>query len=176
MFGGYILLMLVCYVLVVPEPVVGFVGNSGRPTCGQNAVPSLARPSRSSSALQMVFSPKEALAIEKMKNPQKFESTIQGLMKAKRLSRAQAEKRYGEFLLDPDGFALQAAAAEREEKGYKDWKEQAIAKSADPEATRKRIDEFQKRNSIKGTAIILVFFTAVVVYGQMNPYVPPGSL
>lgn len=45
----------------------------------------------SKSALN-VFGPKQALAIEKRKNPQAFESTIQGLMKTKGLSRADAEK------------------------------------------------------------------------------------
>ena len=39
-----------------------------------------------------VFGPKQALAIERRKNPQAFESTIQGLMKTKNLSRAQAEQ------------------------------------------------------------------------------------
>eukprot|EP00543_Licmophora_paradoxa_P019302 CAMPEP_0202464656 /NCGR_PEP_ID=MMETSP1360-20130828/62632_1 /ASSEMBLY_ACC=CAM_ASM_000848 /TAXON_ID=515479 /ORGANISM="Licmophora paradoxa, Strain CCMP2313" /LENGTH=154 /DNA_ID=CAMNT_0049088055 /DNA_START=132 /DNA_END=592 /DNA_ORIENTATION=- len=107
-----------------------------------------------------VFSPKEALSIERLKNPKKTEATIAGLMKSKKLTRAQAEKRYGEFLLDPDGFALRAADAQMREKGYKDWKERAIGESDDPEATRKRIDEFQAKNSIKGTAIILVFFSA----------------
>jgi hypothetical protein len=42
--------------------------------------------------LNMVFGPKQALAIEKRKNPQAFEATIQGLMKTKGLSRADAEK------------------------------------------------------------------------------------
>jgi hypothetical protein len=40
----------------------------------------------------MVFGPKQAIAIEKRKNPQAFESTIQGLMKTMKLSRANAEK------------------------------------------------------------------------------------
>jgi hypothetical protein len=39
-----------------------------------------------------LFGPKQALAIEKRKNPQAFESTIQGLMKTKSLSRQDAEK------------------------------------------------------------------------------------
>jgi hypothetical protein len=43
-------------------------------------------------SLNMVFGPKQALAIEKRKNPQAFESTIQGLMRTKGLSRADAEK------------------------------------------------------------------------------------
>ncbi len=47
---------------------------------------------RSGSTKLMVFGPKQALAIEKRKNPQAFESTIQGLMKTKRLTREQAEK------------------------------------------------------------------------------------
>jgi hypothetical protein len=46
----------------------------------------------SSTNLNMVFGPKQAIAIEKRKNPQAFESTIQGLMKTMKLSRANAEK------------------------------------------------------------------------------------
>lgn len=46
----------------------------------------------SSTSLNMVFGPKQALAIEKRKNPQAVESTIQGLMKTKSLTRAQAEE------------------------------------------------------------------------------------
>lgn len=132
------------------------------------------KPARASSVSLNVFSSKEALGIEKMKNPRKTEQTIQGLMKAKKLTRAQAEQRYGEFLLDPDGFALRAADEQIREKGYKDWKERAIGESDDPEATRQRIDEFQKRNSLKGTAIILLFFGSVVIFNGMNPYIPPG--
>jgi len=47
---------------------------------------------RASTSLNMVFGPKQALAIEKRKNPQGFESTIQTLMKTNNLSRPDAEK------------------------------------------------------------------------------------
>ena len=127
-----------------------------------------------STSLNMIFGPKQALAMEKKKNPQQFERTIINLMKTKKLTREQAEDRYGAFLLDPEGFALRAAEEDRRASGL-DWKEAAIARSSDPDATRKRIDEFQKKNSIKGTAIIIVFFTAVVVYNSLNPYVPPSA-
>eukprot|EP00563_Minutocellus_polymorphus_P001203 CAMPEP_0181045946 /NCGR_PEP_ID=MMETSP1070-20121207/14084_1 /TAXON_ID=265543 /ORGANISM="Minutocellus polymorphus, Strain NH13" /LENGTH=166 /DNA_ID=CAMNT_0023124519 /DNA_START=64 /DNA_END=564 /DNA_ORIENTATION=+ len=127
--------------------------------------------SRLTTALN-VFGPKQALAIEKAKNPAKFEATVEGLMSTKGLTRGQAEKRYGEFLIDPDGFALQAAEQERREKGYKDWVEQAVAKSDNPEATRKRIEEFTKRNQIKGTAIMVAFSAAVLSFSYANPYVP----
>jgi len=137
------------------------------------SVPGLHASPISSSRLDMVLGPKQFLAIEKRKNPKKFETTIQNLMKKKKLSRKQAETRYGNFLVDPDGFALQAAADERREKGYKDWKEQAIAKSDDPEATRERIDEFQKINSLKGTAIIFLFSAAALYYSSTNTYIPP---
>lgn len=128
----------------------------------------------STTSLNMVFGPKQALAIEKRKNPQGLESTIQGLMKTKSLSRAQAEQRYGEFLLDPDGFALKAAAAERKEVGYKDWIEQAVAKSDDPDATRERIENFTRTNNIKGTAIMAIGGAALLAYSATNPYTPPG--
>eukprot|EP00567_Pseudictyota_dubia_P014052 CAMPEP_0197436310 /NCGR_PEP_ID=MMETSP1175-20131217/3779_1 /TAXON_ID=1003142 /ORGANISM="Triceratium dubium, Strain CCMP147" /LENGTH=161 /DNA_ID=CAMNT_0042965567 /DNA_START=79 /DNA_END=564 /DNA_ORIENTATION=+ len=127
---------------------------------------------RQSTALS-VFGPAQAAAIEKRKNPQKFESTIQGLMKTKGLTREQAEKRYGEFLVDPDGFALAAAEAERKEKGYKNWEEQAIAKSDDPEATRARIEAFKNKNRTRGIIIMILFSAAAVANSVMNPYVPP---
>ena len=53
---------------------------------------SLHRSPTRTSNLNMIFGPKQALAIEKRKNPQAFESTIQGLMKTKSLSRQDAEK------------------------------------------------------------------------------------
>ena len=46
---------------------------------------------------------------------------LQGLMAQKGLTRGQAEKRYGEFLADPDGFALKAAEEQRREKGEWNW-------------------------------------------------------
>lgn len=128
---------------------------------------------RKTTSLNMVFGPKQALAIERRKNPQVFESTIQGLMTSKRLSREQAEKRYGEFLLDPDGFALKASAVERKEMGYKNWIDQAVKKSDDPEATQKRIDDFTAKNRLKGIAIMGFFSAAVLAYSASNPYVPP---
>jgi len=126
----------------------------------------------STTSLTMVFGPKQALAIEKRKNPKQLESTIQGLMKTKKLNREQAEKRYGEFLLDPDGFALKAAAAERREVGYKDWIEQAVAKSDDPDATRERIEEFTNRNRNRGVAIMSVLSASILYYTYTHPFVP----
>jgi hypothetical protein len=82
-------------------------------------------------------------------------------------------KRYGEFLVDPDGFALNAAAAERKEMGYKNWIDQAVSKSDDPEGTQKRIDDFTARNKLKGTAIMAVFSAVALYYSAMNPYVKP---
>mmetsp|Transcript_22553 Transcript_22553/g.34239 ORF Transcript_22553/g.34239 Transcript_22553/m.34239 type:complete len:167 (-) Transcript_22553:41-541(-) len=125
------------------------------------------------SQLSMVVGPSIAAEIEKRKNPKKYEATITSLMKRNKLSRKQAQDRYAEFLADPDGFALRAAAAERKEKGYKDWKEQAIAKSDDPEATRKRIEEFQKKSTLKATAMITFFASAAMYYSSINEFVPP---
>jgi len=93
-------------------------------------------------------------------------------MKSKKLTRDQAEKRYGDFLLDPDGFALKAAEDERREVGYKDWIEQAVAKSDDPEATRKRIEDFKDRNRTRGVAIMSVLSTCILYYTYTHPYVP----
>lgn len=83
-------------------------------------------------------------------------------------------QRYGEFLLDPDGFALKAAEQERKKAGYKDWIEQAVAKSDDPEATRQRIEDFTKKNQIKGALIMFAGSAALLAYSASNPYVPPG--
>ena len=54
-----------------------------------------------------------------MKHPTKFETTIKGLMKKNKLMRDQAEKRYGDFLVDPDGFALRAGEEMRKKDFYK---------------------------------------------------------
>jgi len=104
-----------------------------------------------------IFGPNQALAIERKKNPAKFEATIQNLMKQKKLSRDKAEKRYGEYLLDPDGFALRASDAQRKKDGYKNWEEAAIGRSSDPEATRERIAKFKRDSQIKALAIIGAF-------------------
>lgn len=69
------------------------------PTARSNA----AGTSRASATSLYVMGPKQAAAMEKLKNPAKYEQTIQGLMAQKGLTRGQAEKRYGEFLADPDG-------------------------------------------------------------------------
>ena len=70
--------------------------------------------------------------------------------------------------------ALKAAAAERKEVGYKDWIEQAVAKSDDPDATRERIENFTRTNNIKGTAIMAIGGAALLAYSATNPYTPPG--
>lgn len=123
----------------------------------------------------MVVGPKQALALEKMKNPEKLEATITGLMQQKNLTREQAEQRYGEFLVDPDGFALRAKDEEMKEAGYKDWIEMAVARSDDPDATRKRIEDFTDRKRTQGIIIMAVFSAAAVYQSVMNPYVAPGN-
>ena len=70
--------------------------------------------------------------------------------------------------------ALKAAAAERKEAGYKDWIEQAVAKSDDPDATRERIEKFTRKNQLKGTAIMAIGGAALLAYSASNPYIPPG--
>jgi hypothetical protein len=47
----------------------------------------------------MVFGPKQALAIEKRKDPQAYEATIAGLMKTKQLTRKGAEEVSIEILI-----------------------------------------------------------------------------
>ena len=84
------------------------------------------------------------------------------------------EQRYGEFLIDPEGFALRAAEIERKEKGYKNWIDQAAARSDDPTATRQRIEDFTNRNRIKGIAIMTIVSAAALAYSASNPYVPPN--
>ncbi len=48
-----------------------------------------------------------------------------------------------------------------------------VAKSDDPEATRKRIDDFTKKNQLKGIAIMTTVAAAALYYSASNPYVPP---
>lgn len=45
-------------------------------------------------------------------------------------------------------------------------------KSDDPEATRIRIEEFTKRNQLKGTITMIAFSAAVLSISYANPYVP----
>mmetsp|Transcript_27619 Transcript_27619/g.41795 ORF Transcript_27619/g.41795 Transcript_27619/m.41795 type:complete len:169 (-) Transcript_27619:1634-2140(-) len=166
MAGGVVYFLMLVLITLANVDAFGV-----RPTVSSSKVRSISSPAASS--LSMVFGPNIAAEMEKKKNPKKYESTIQNLMKQNKLTRQQAEKRYGEFLADPDGFALRAAAQERKEKGYKDWKEQAIAKSDDPEATRKRIEEFQKKSTLKATAMITIFGSAAMYYSSINQFVPP---
>lgn len=84
----------------VADPATAFA-----PTASSNA-------GRAATSLS-VMGPKQAAAMEKLKNPAKYEETIQGLMAQKGLTRGQAEKRYGEFLADPDGACV--CADERRE-------------------------------------------------------------
>ena len=83
-------------------------------------------------------------------------------MKAKKLTRSAAEKQYGEYLLDPDGFALRAGEAARKEAGYKNWEEAAIGRSDDPDATRDRINKFKRVSTFKALAVIAVFSAALL--------------
>ncbi|GMH83630.1 hypothetical protein TrVE_jg11385 [Triparma verrucosa] len=122
---------------------------------------------RSPTQMSMIFGPKQALAIEKRKDPKKFESTINGLMKKNKLTRDAAEKRYGEFLIDPDGFALRAGQAAQKAAGYKNWEDAAIGRSKNPEETRARIDKFKKESQLKALAVITVF-SAVLLFASSN--------
>mmetsp|Transcript_6364 Transcript_6364/g.9281 ORF Transcript_6364/g.9281 Transcript_6364/m.9281 type:complete len:156 (-) Transcript_6364:2079-2546(-) len=121
-----------------------------------------------------IFGPKQALEIERAKNPKAVEATIQGLMKQKRLTREQAEKRYGEFLNDPDGFALRAGEETWKREGYRNWEEAAVGRSADPEATAARIAKFKRDSQLKGVSIMTLGSALLLWYASQNPYVPPG--
>lgn len=123
-----------------------------------------------------IFGPKQALEIEKRKNPKAVESTIQGLMKQKKLTRDQAEKRYAEFLNDPDGFALRAGEETWKREGYKNWEDAAVGRSADPEATAARIAKFKRDSQLKGVSIMTLGSALLLWYSSQNPYVPPGGL
>jgi len=89
-------------------------------------------------------------------------------MKSKKLTLPQAEKRYGEFLIDPDGFALRAGEAARKEAGYKDWEEAAIARSDNPDETRDRIAKFKSQSQFKALAVIAVFSAALLWASENN--------
>lgn len=68
--------------------------------CESFAPASLPASRMTGTSLNMVFGPKQALAIEKLKNPEQVESTIQGLMVKNKLTRAQAEIVSFESLLE----------------------------------------------------------------------------
>lgn len=120
--------------------------------------PSTSRSGRAQSPTSLkIFGPKQALAIELKKNPAKTEATIANLMKKNKLTRSAAEKRLGEYLVDPDGFALRAGAKRDKEEGYKNWEEAAVGRSKDPVATRERIDKFKRDSQFKALGVIAVF-------------------
>ena len=60
-------------------------------------------------------------------------------------------------------------------KGYKNWIEQAVAESDDPEGTRQRIEDYTNKNRLKGTAIMILFSAVWLASSAMNPYVPPTN-
>ena len=97
------------------------------------------------------------MAIEFKKDAKKTEATITSLMEKNKLSLAAAEKRYREFLVDPDGFALCAGAARNKAEGYKNWEDAAVGRSKDQQATRERIDNFKKQSQLKALGVIAVF-------------------
>lgn len=96
-------------------------------------------------------------------------------MLQKDLTREEAEERYGSYLVNPTDFALQAGEEVWKADGYKNWEEAAIGRSVDPEATKKRIEEFKKKSQLKGIAIMTLGSAALLYYNSVNPYVPPGT-
>ena len=93
----------------------------------------------------------------------------------KGLTRAQAEARYGEYLLNPNEFALNEGEKTWRAEGYKNWEDAAIGRSVDPEATAARIAEFKRKSTLKGVAIMVIGSAALLYYSSINPYVPPGT-
>ena len=85
------LLAAVSAVLLFQQSAHGF-------TTGSAAAPPKSTAATVSPTALRVLGPKQYLEMEKMKDPEKTEATITGLMKKNKLTREQAEKRYGEFL------------------------------------------------------------------------------
>jgi len=158
------LLAAVGAVLLFQQSAHGF-------TTGSAAAPPKSTAASISPTALHVLGPKQYLQMEKMKNPEKTEATIKGLMKKNKLTREQAEKRYGEFLADPDGFALRAGEARNRAEGYRNWEEAAIGRSDDPEATRARIEKFKADNQKKALGIIGLLCSFLLYTSSTNQVV-----
>jgi len=114
-------------------------------------------------SLRMGVGGKAAFGLQKLKDPAATEQTVIGLMETKELTREQAEERYGDYLVDPDGFALNAFEEQNKVDGYANWEEATVGRSDDPEATRKRIDDFKRTSSYKAYAVV-TFFCSLLLY------------
>lgn len=130
----------------------------------------------------MVISAEAMVSLQKLTNREEFTKTVEAYAKQKRLSTRDAELAYAGYLLDPDKFVLDAAAADKlgkkpaaqrrpEAKSVKIAQAgqrrspllQAYIDEGGPEV-KERIEKFERENTIKACAIIAALMTFVIWY------------
>eukprot|EP00543_Licmophora_paradoxa_P005067 CAMPEP_0202446494 /NCGR_PEP_ID=MMETSP1360-20130828/4968_1 /ASSEMBLY_ACC=CAM_ASM_000848 /TAXON_ID=515479 /ORGANISM="Licmophora paradoxa, Strain CCMP2313" /LENGTH=164 /DNA_ID=CAMNT_0049062981 /DNA_START=13 /DNA_END=507 /DNA_ORIENTATION=- len=117
--------------------------------------------------------------LQKITNREEYEKAVQGLMKTKGFTREQAEKEYGEFLDNPNNYALNKGEAYYKSLGYKNLMDGVVGeadKEGKGEEVRQRIDDFKKQSQIKATAVLAVAFAAFIYskiqYDIAHPFIP----
>ena len=122
----------------------------------------------------MIISPEAMVALQKVSNRAEFEKTVDAYAKQKKLSRRDAELEYGRYLLDPDKFVLDAAAAAQKtaQKRPENVRSSAPGQRRSPllqayideggAEVEARITKFERENTIKACAIIAVLFGGLI--------------
>lgn len=141
----------------------------------QRRAPLPRAPTRSQRAhapsIAMIISPEAMVKIQKLSNKAEFEDTVARYAKEKKLSARDAELEYARYLIDPDKFVLDAAAANQNSKATPEstvWDKpkfgarrspllQSYIDEGGPEVEA-RITKFERENTIKACAIIAGLF------------------
>lgn len=109
-----------------------------------------------------------------------YDKVVTGLMRTKGLTREEAEADYNAYLENPNNYALNKGEAYYKSLGYKSFMEGVIGeaeKEGRGDEVRERVAEFKKKSQLKATAVLVVFFSAIIYY-KMNyvPEIVPGGL
>lgn len=130
--------------------------------------PPAARPRQT---VRHIISPEAMIGLQKAFNREGFEKTVENYMKKKRLSREAAELEFAKYLLDPDAYVLEKAAASKPQK----VKKATMGQRRSPllqayideggDEVRERIEKFERDNSIKAIGIITVF-ASLLIFGK----------
>jgi hypothetical protein len=140
-----------------------------------------------STRLGVALSPEAMIALQKFTNKADFEKTVAAYAAQKRLSLPDAELEYARYLMDPDKFVLDAAAASKGVAEARPKKPADIMKAGfgqrrspllqayidegGPEVEA-RISTFERSNTIKACAIIACVFAFVITWDPVVPVQP----
>ena len=144
----------------------------------QRRAPLPRAPTRSQRAhapsIAMIISPEAMVKIQKLSNKAEFEDTVARYAKEKKLSARDAELEYARYLIDPDKFVLDAAAAAQKtaQKRPENVRSSAPGQRRSPllqayideggAEVEARITKFERENTIKACAIIAVLFGGLI--------------